>query len=211
MVCQLNLLGRTAERVTSGRALIHWKKSGEHCLEISLNSITRKEAHLWRHLARRSLRGIRWPPCYVLGGVGGCYYFILFFSLSFSPHLICWCEEMRISTESSERRSASRRVGGLKKRSVLANLTRINYTLRWKEGCEHRRRRRMVRAFVRACAGLLRACTRWADRPINLSTVRSSYLVATDIFCARRPSAPAHTRLLVKPRSLALPVLNGDN
>lgn len=61
-----------------------------------------------------------------------------------------------------------------------------------------------MRVFV--CARV-----RTADWPINLSTARYPYLVATDIFRARRPSAPAHTRLFVKPRSLALPVLNGDN
>ena len=30
--------------------------------------------------------------------------------------------------------------------------------------------------------------------PINLSSPRYCYLVATDIFRSRRPSAPAHTR-----------------
>lgn len=100
MVCQLNLLGLIVKRVTSGCALICWKKSEEQCLEISLNSKKTKTNSIYGDISPRcrAAYGRGWPP-YVL-----CICF----------HLIGWCEEMRINTESPERRSASRRIARLK-------------------------------------------------------------------------------------------------
>lgn len=136
-----------------------------------------------------------------------------------------------IAPESAGRRSTSRRIHKKRERqrSVLANLTRINYSSRFggavsgDVGVVHTHARDMrpplilgcvmARPLVSPCVCVrVRACVMVCSSdpgPINLSTVRysSSYLVATVLpRASRRPHQLRRTpEMRAKPRSLALP------
>lgn len=136
VVCQLNLLRphtqRSAERhgLEEIRASIFFSR-----LEVTLNSGSRGE--------KGAASVATSPPysgpllCVLRGGMVLLSFFLSYYFFLPSPSLplclISRCEEMRITALKARRGgAASRRVAALEKRSVLANLTRINDTLGWR-------------------------------------------------------------------------------
>lgn len=141
-------------------------------LEVTLNSGSRGE--------KGAASVATSPPysgpllCVLRGGMVLLSFFLSnnFFLPSPSPPLclISRCEEMRITALKARRGgAASRRVAALEKRSVLANLNRINDTLGWR-GEKKKARTRIGGAphsppTTTPCVH----APRWPGPPINLS------------------------------------------